>query len=222
MTRATADWERIEIEYRAGAKSVRELAAENGVSHTAVQKRSKAENWPRDIAGKVKARADALVAKHQVATEISVATKATQSLTVEIAAQVETRIRIAHRTDIGRARKLTMSMFAELEGMTSDPEAFAKLGEILIDPSTDRVGKLQALFDKAISLPGRADTLKKLTDSLRGLIEKEREAYGMISADKASAGDGLPVVIVRDFSGRPREVSGGPVVADAVELREDQ
>ena len=43
------DWERIEQLFRAGLLSVREIASACGVSHTAINKRSKAEGWDRDL-----------------------------------------------------------------------------------------------------------------------------------------------------------------------------
>ena len=43
--KAAPDWERIEADYRAGLLSVREIATAQGISHTAVQKRAKADGW---------------------------------------------------------------------------------------------------------------------------------------------------------------------------------
>ena len=52
------DWESIERDYRAGLLSVREIAAAQGVSHTAIQKRAKVEGWDRDLKAKILAKAD--------------------------------------------------------------------------------------------------------------------------------------------------------------------
>jgi thioredoxin-like negative regulator of GroEL len=41
------DWQGIETDYRAGAMSVRDIARWYGVSHTAINKRAKADNWTR-------------------------------------------------------------------------------------------------------------------------------------------------------------------------------
>lgn len=35
------DWERIELDYRAGIKTLQQIADENGISHAAVHKRAK-------------------------------------------------------------------------------------------------------------------------------------------------------------------------------------
>ena len=42
------DWAGIERDYRAGVMSVREIAKWYGVSHTAINKRAKADGWTRE------------------------------------------------------------------------------------------------------------------------------------------------------------------------------
>ena len=51
----TPDWEKIEKLFRAGVLSVREIAAAHSVSHTAINKRAKAEGWVKDLKAKIKA-----------------------------------------------------------------------------------------------------------------------------------------------------------------------
>ena len=48
MTDKAPDWERIELDYRAGIKSLREIADGSGVSHVAVSKRAKRDGWERE------------------------------------------------------------------------------------------------------------------------------------------------------------------------------
>ena len=38
---APIDWEKIELDYRAGIKTMRQIADENGITHGAVNKRAK-------------------------------------------------------------------------------------------------------------------------------------------------------------------------------------
>lgn len=67
----TPDWERIEADYRAGLLSVREIAASQGITHGAINKRAKRDGWERDLAAKIRAKADALVSKREVSTLVS-------------------------------------------------------------------------------------------------------------------------------------------------------
>lgn len=88
MTTKQPDWERIEQLFRAGLLSVREIAAACGVSHTAINKRSKTEGWDRDLNAKIKAKADSLVSKREVSTKVSTETLATERGIVEANAEV--------------------------------------------------------------------------------------------------------------------------------------
>jgi transposase-like protein len=56
-SRPSIDWEKIEIEYRAGRMSVREIARLCGVSEAAVRKRAKALGWERSLADEAPAAA---------------------------------------------------------------------------------------------------------------------------------------------------------------------
>ena len=48
-SKSGADWERIELDYRAGIKTLRQIADEHGISHVAVAKRAKRDGWTRDL-----------------------------------------------------------------------------------------------------------------------------------------------------------------------------
>lgn len=173
------DWERIEQLYRAGVLSVREIGSAHNVSHTAINKRARQQGWERDLQGKIKAKADALVSKSEVSTEVSKETMETERRIVEANAQVIANIRIAHRTDIGRYRKLANRMLEELEGLTDNRELFDQLGDLLRSEDDNGQDKLNDLYQKVISLPSRTKTLKDLGDTLKVLITLERQAYSI-------------------------------------------
>ncbi|MCE0853010.1 hypothetical protein LU689_24160 [Pseudomonas asiatica] len=180
MTEKTVpDWERIEQLYRAGVLSVREIGSAHNVSHTAINKRARQQGWERDLQGKIKAKADALVSKAEVSTKVSTETLATERGIVEANAQVIANIRISHRTDIGRYRKLASSLLEELEGMTDNRDLFDQVGELLRSEDDNGQDKLNDLYQKVISLPSRTKTLKDLGDTLKVLIGLERQAYSI-------------------------------------------
>ena len=49
--KAAPDWERIELDYRAGIKSLRQIADEGGITEGAIRKRAKRDAWERDLSG---------------------------------------------------------------------------------------------------------------------------------------------------------------------------
>ena len=185
MTTKQPDWERIEQLFRAGLLSVREIAAACGVSHTAINKRSKAEGWDRDLNAKIKAKADSLVSKREVSTKVSTETLATERGIVEANAEVIADIRMAHRTDIGRSRRLANKLLDELENLTDNRDLFEELGELMRDPDDKGFDRRNELYGKVISLSGRTKTMKELGETLKTLVALERQAYGL---DTKSAG----------------------------------
>lgn len=53
--RKQVDWERIELDFRAGVMSLREMANNNGITHGAINKRAKRDGWERDLKESIKA-----------------------------------------------------------------------------------------------------------------------------------------------------------------------
>jgi hypothetical protein len=168
------DWERIEHLYRAGLLSIREIAAACGVSHTAINKRAKVHGWERDLQAKIQAKADSLVSKAEVSKQVSTEQLATERGIVEANAQVIANIRMAHRGDIGRYRRLANKLLEELEDLTDNKQLFEELGEILHNPEDTR---LSDAYHKVIALPTRTKTMKELGETLKSLISLERQAY---------------------------------------------
>lgn len=57
-----ADWISIEGEFRAGRRSLREMASDHGITEGAIRKRAKAEGWIRDPAGTKREQVKAIMA----------------------------------------------------------------------------------------------------------------------------------------------------------------
>jgi len=194
MTTKQPDWERIEQLFRAGLLSVREIAAACGVSHTAINKRSKAEGWDRDLNAKIKAKADSLVSKREVSTKVSTETLATERGIVEANAEVIADIRMAHRTDIGRSRRLTNLLLDELESLTEEQGTIKELIAQLKDgdgEDADAMSDMLALANKMGALPSRTKTMKELAETLKTLVALERQAYDLDTKSGGNDADEL-------------------------------
>lgn len=189
------DWERIEADYRAGIFSVREIAAANGVSHTAIQKRAKAQEWERDLNAKIKQKAEALVAKREVANRVASEGAATERDIINIRAETLVAVRLSHRSDIRTGRELVRGMLDELRAQSVDPALLEELGEMMRAPDERGVDKLNDAYRKVIGFGGRVDNVKKLSEALKNLIALEREAYGLAEAQKIelTGKDGSPI-----------------------------
>ena len=188
------DWERIEIEYRAGLLSIREIADAHGISDTAIRKYAKGSKtrlpWERDLNAKIQSKADAMVRAELVRSTVRAET-ATEREVVEASAIAIAEVRNTHRSDIRRNRSLTMRLLEELEQTTDNRELFEQLGEILAAPDDKGTDKLNDIYRKVISLPSRIDSMKKLAETLKTVIALERETYGIDDGKTKTAGDAL-------------------------------
>lgn len=183
------DWETLAVHYRAGIRSLKDMGAEFGVSDAAIIKKARKAGWTRDLKGKIKAKADKLVSAALVSAEVSERTEITEKLTIEVEAQVQSRIILSHRRDIPAARSLTTKMFRELELQTDGIELLQELGELMRQENERGQDKLNDLYHKVIGLSGRSSTLKSLVDSLKSLVALEREAFGLDDTKTDSSAD---------------------------------
>lgn len=177
----TPDWERIELDYRAGIKTLRQIAAENGVTHTAVGKRAKQFEWTRDLSQKIQAKADELVSKALVSKLVSKEAKAAERQIVDAGAEAIMRVKLAHRRGIARNRTIVSALSDELELQIGPENAamLAELGEVMREPDEGGQDKRNDLYRKIISLPERTKTAKTLAETLRITVDLERQAFGM-------------------------------------------
>ncbi|RJT47228.1 hypothetical protein [Rahnella woolbedingensis] len=171
------DWEAIESAYRAGLMSLREIASQHSISEGAIRKRAKRDDWSRDLAAKVKERADDLVRKAEVRKQVRTENSFSERVLVEATAEVIATVRMEHRGDIRRARKITNSLFDELGAECADIESLRKLGEMMLEPDENGRDRLNEVYQSIISMPERVKSVKALSDALKNLIGLERQAY---------------------------------------------
>ncbi|WP_227734638.1 hypothetical protein [Yersinia proxima] len=171
------DWEAIESAYRAGLMSIREIASQHGITHGAINKRAKRDGWERDLKAKIKAKADALVSKREVSTQVSTGKALSERILIEANAEVIANVRMEHRGDIRRAREITNALFDELGAECADIEALRKLGELMLQPDENGRDRLNEVYQSIIALPERVKAVKALSDAMKNLIGLERQAY---------------------------------------------
>ena len=190
---AAPDWERIELDYRAGAMSLREIAANHpGTNHVAIARKAKTEGWTRDLSERIKAKAEDLVTRAAVTADVTANRAVTEKQVVEANALDQASVRLAHRKDIQRKRAIVASLMDELEAQVGPDNAalLADLGDMLRSPDENGQDKLNDLYRRIISLPERAKTTKTLAETLRIAVDMERQAFGMDAkgADGAAPG----------------------------------
>lgn len=194
------DWERIEIEYRAGVQSIRQIAQAFGVSDGAIRKRAKTQEWTRDLNGKIHAKAEAIVRTQVVRTEVrnSPEYKATEKETIDANANLIAAVQMNQRKDIQRARNLCNGLFDELEHLIGlDNIALLQdFGEVMRKEDDKGQDRLNDLYHKIIQLPNRVKSMKDLGDTLKTLVGLEVQAYGL-DKNKEEKADDLTALINR-------------------------
>lgn len=200
------DWELIERLYRAGVKTIREIAAEHGISHTAIQKRAKKEDWTRDLSKKVQDKAKELVAREEVAKSVAMETKVTDTLVTNVLAQKVADIDLANRADLQLGIDAIRGMTQELS-VLSNPDLRAQLewlGELMDtsyvkDNGTEVQDKVNQLYHAIIGLSGRIKMAKDLAGAVGVFIPLQRKVVGLDGAEKAATDiDDLLLKIARE------------------------
>ena len=199
MSRKQIDWEALEVQYRAGIRSLKNIGAEFGVSDAAIVKRAKRDSWVRDLNAKIMAKADAKVSASLVSAPVSARTKILERDVIEAGATQVAEVKLSHRKDIHRARRLTNALLDELEQST-DPATLSMLrdlGEFMANPD-EKTGRdrLNEIYQAVIGLPERSKTLKVLAESLQKLVDMERTAFNM-DKDTSKEADPLAALLTR-------------------------
>lgn len=190
------DWERVELDYRAGIKTLRQIASEHGISEGAIRKRAKRDDWTRDLSDRIHDKADQLVRKEAVRSTVRKESAVSERQIVEANATKIADVQLGHRRDIQRKRSIVARLMDELEAQVGPESAsmLADLGEMMRSPDDAGQDKLNDLYRRIISLPERAKTAKTLAETLRITVDMERQAFGMDAKVGSNAGgeDGKP------------------------------
>lgn len=178
------DWDRIEIQYRAGIMTLREIATEHGITHGSINKRAKRDGWTRDLAAKIQAKAAALVSKQEAEAVSREASKASRLVTereiVDAGAQKVADVLVGHKRIAADGLAAVEELLAELRTMGAIQEDLLKLGELMRDPEA-KTDKLNEAYHKIISWGGRQSGLKGISESAKNFVGMQREVYGIVA-----------------------------------------
>jgi hypothetical protein len=161
-TKKSVDWDGMEPLWRAGILSVSKLATDFGVSRAAIHKHWDKLGVSRDLSGKIRAEADAIVAREEVKAkrlqeQVTKRDPVTDAETVSTNAAVQAAAILAERKDVGRFRELANSLFKELEDAAKPQEG-----------------------QKPATLASRIDNAKKLAETFKILFGLERQVLNIV------------------------------------------
>jgi len=154
--RKQVDWESVERDYSAGLLSLREIADKYGVSEGLVRRKATQNEWNRDLSKKIQDKADSIVRKESVRSSVRTEKAVSEKEVIEANAQAIVNVKLGHRTSIKKVNGLVESLLDEIETLNKDKSVE--------------------------NLPMRVDVTKKLMDTLKTSIDKERQAFGIVDA----------------------------------------
>ena len=197
------DYDRIEADWRAGLLSPRQLAAkyteETGdpVSHAAIINHFKRVGIERDLAEKIRAKADAMVTRSMATGKVTREPTVPDTRVIEDGAAQIAMVRLFHRKSTTRLQAIIAAQMEELEASSGPEQAqrLRDLGELMRSEDDSGRDKLNDIYRAVIGLPDRSRVAKQLAETLRIAIDLERREFGM---DKtAPADDPLTAMIKR-------------------------
>ena len=214
------DWNAVELEYRAGIRSLRAIGEQFGVTDAGIIKRAKRDGWERDLKARIQAATEAKLAELAipVSPEVSAAKLVSETEIVNANSATQVDVILETRKDIQRAANIVGNLLGELEETTGNRVLFSDLGELLRNPDEKNTDKLNDVYHKAISMPGRVSAMKSLTDALKTLIGLKRQAYGL---SDNSNGDADKPATIEDMSAQETARRVAFVFAQAMHKKGD-
>ncbi len=169
------DWEGIEQQYRAGIKTLRQIAEDFGISHVAITKRAKRDSWVRDLSAKIAAAVEDKVTRAKVTKTITKEQRVTENAIVEANAQTIADKVLSQQRVVKKSVSFAESLLDEAIKVGAATEELERLGELMAAPDDSGNDKLNDIYKKVISMPGRVDAGKKIIEMLKVAVELERK-----------------------------------------------
>lgn len=174
--RKQVDWEGVERDYRAGIRTLRDMAGQYGITEGAIRKKAKAEEWERDLTARIEARTEALVRKAEVRKEVR-NNPVTEREIVEANAEKRFQIISRQQDRLDRAHEALDATMRQLSAMIGNPELLERIGEICACPDENGFDRIKELYDKARAMPSIMDMMKKCIESSKSQTEQESKVY---------------------------------------------
>lgn len=178
------DRARLEVEYRAGIKSLRTLGAEFGLSGARVAQIAEEEDWTRDLKARIRAATEAKLNSAILNVKVDSDKVALEDEVVDANANRQVGVVRRQGERIGKLTDIADRMTKELADKLDNAVELEVLGDLLHAPDDKGRDKLNEIYRKVIDFPNRVSALKNLVETSKTLIALERQNVGL--ADNAN------------------------------------
>lgn len=165
-------------QYQTTDRQIIDIADDIGVSRSELFDYFSVNGITRSLAQTTENRAQMMLAQDVIDASTGKIAD-TRAAIIEVNATMQASLIREHRADIRRFRKLAMNLLTELEGITDYQDVFDDLGTLLRSEDDKGVDKLNDVYRRVISLPGRSEILDRLGKTLKTVVMLERQAFGM-------------------------------------------
>lgn len=172
------DWQAVERDYRTGKFTLRELEAKHGANNATISRRAAKEGWTQDLSAAIKQATNAKLIESIVADECSSAQQNAAG-TVLAAAELNTRVILAHRQGLNRLTEIKSKLLDQIEQAAENMVDLAQVIEMVRNPDDNGVDRANDALRKAMGRSALVDDLKKLADVDEKVRKGEREAFGL-------------------------------------------
>ena len=173
--RSNVDWDSVEREYRAGIRSLADIGAEYDVSAPGILKKARKEGWDRDLSAKIQAKVEAKVNAALVNKAVNADDLINERQIIEANAQTIADKVLSQQKVVKKSVAFAESLLDEAIKVGVATDDLDKLGELMAAPDENGRDKLNELYKKIISMPGRVDAGKKIIEMLKIAVELERK-----------------------------------------------
>lgn len=190
-SKASIDWEALEVEYRTGKYSNRQLGAKFGVSESAIRYRVKGKGWQKDLSKKVQQQTRIRATQNAVVDKVrkqrkeqgaDVEAPLTEDEIVDAAAEQSATIITRHQQRIDTYQNIVDDFATRIKEQVEAGKIsiIAKNGEqVEVDVSLDYVGK----------------SIGNGVMALERLVKLERQAHGIDSDERSDEGETLEALL---------------------------
>lgn len=189
------DWVEVEVQYRAGVRSLKDIGTEFGISPAGILKHAKAEGWERDLAERIRLKAASKVNAAMVNGKVN-AKKATEQQTIEASADAQAQVTLTGQKEAQAIAKTLTGLFAELDAVADGN--LRHFLELVLDPKVDKDGegfKAAAFkaYRSAVELASRSNVARSLVQAWSILVDKRNQLFGIDrqGSDRQSLGEWL-------------------------------
>jgi predicted DNA-binding protein YlxM (UPF0122 family) len=175
------DWQAVERDFRTATFTLRELAEKYEISHQAIAKQAKKNEWSQDLTRAIKQATNAKLVNQLVDKEVAKSGQAVAN-TVLAAAEINKDVILGHRKGLNRLTAIKATLLGQIEQAAANMEDLADVIAMVRNEDDNGMDRANDALRKSMGRSALVDDLKKLADVDEKVRKGEREAFGLNDA----------------------------------------